>query len=65
MISNEFLQEAVALGSSSLKQLGTEMPMLKSRVLILYFHTSSTNGVFLRFPLAAMVFLPSTNFFAA
>lgn len=29
------------------------------------FHTSSTNGVFLRCPLAAMVFLPSTNFFAA
>lgn len=32
---------------------------------MLRFHTSSTNGVFLRCPLAAMVFLPSTNFFAA
>lgn len=33
--------------------------------IVLNFHTSSTNGVFLRCPLAAMVFLPSTNFFAA
>lgn len=41
------------------------MPKLKSTVLMLYFHTSSTNGVLARCPLAAMVFLPFTNFFAA
>lgn len=46
-----------------LKRPGTTCPNKMNGSL--YFHTSSTNGVLTRFPLAAMVFLPSTNFFAA
>lgn len=50
-------QEAVAFRFSFLlQQLGASCP---------HFHTSSRNGVFLSCPLAAIVFLPTANFFAA
>lgn len=41
------------------------LPLFDNKTQATFPHNSSTNGVFTRCPLLAIVFLPDTNFFAA
>lgn len=59
------IQWTAAGGNIQAQHAQAERKINCSYYSYVHFHTSSTNGVLMRCPLADMVFLPSTNFFAA